>query len=169
MFVFSTALLFCCCGFSTLLVVPSVSVGLSTCCRSSPLLWLAICFCIGCLICACIPDVSAVCQYVHFTFIVLALMGYSYVLLVMAIVFSHPCLALGGASLCTPLEACYSFATIARRLPSAFILVYLFIPPMQSQVCTWAPIYFTWCVFVCWCVLYVALGRGGSIIYLMPL
>ena len=30
-------------------------------------------------------------------------------------------------------------------------------------------IYFTWCVFVCWCYLYVSLGRGGSIIYLMPL
>ena len=34
-------------------------------------------FCIGCLICACIPDVSVVCQYGHFNFIVLALMGYS--------------------------------------------------------------------------------------------
>ena len=60
----------------------------------------------------------------------------------MVIVFSHPCLASGGASLCTPLEACYSFATIARRLSSAFILVYLVIPPpMQSHVCTWAPIF----------------------------
>ena len=29
-------------------------------------------FCIGCLICACIPDVSVVCQYVHVNFIVLA-------------------------------------------------------------------------------------------------
>ena len=47
----------------------------------------------------------------------------------MAIAFSHPCLALGGASLCTPLEACYSFATVARHLPSALILVYLVIPP----------------------------------------
>ena len=28
--------------------------------------------------------------------------------------------------------------------------------------------YFTQCVFVCWCVLYVAQGGGGSIIYLMP-
>ena len=83
------------------------------------------------LIYACIPDISVVCQYAHFNFIVLALMGYSYlyVLLVKAIVFSHLCLALGGASLCTPLEACYSLATIARRLPSAFILVYLVIHP----------------------------------------
>ena len=51
----------------------------------------------------------------------------------MAIVFLHPYLALGGASLCTPLEACYSFATIARRLPSAFILVYLVIPPCSLK------------------------------------
>ena len=96
------------------------------CCRSSPLLWLAICFYIGCLIYACIPDVSVVCQYAHFNFIMLALMGYYlYVLLVKAIVFSCPCLALGCASLCTSLEACYSLAIIARRLPGAFILVYL--------------------------------------------
>ena len=42
MFVISTTLLFCCCGYSALLVVPSVSVGLSTCRGSSPLLLLAI-------------------------------------------------------------------------------------------------------------------------------
>ena len=50
-------------------------------------------------------------------------------LLVKAIVFSRPCLALGSASLCTPLEACYSLATIVRHLPGAFILVYLVIHP----------------------------------------
>ena len=84
-----------------------------------PLIWLAICFCIGCLIYTCIPDISVVCQYAHFNFIVLALTGYSYlyVLLVKAIVFSCSCLALGSASLCTPLEVCYSLATIARHLP----------------------------------------------------
>ena len=125
MFVISTTLLFCCYGFSALLVVPSVchAVGLA---GVLPLLWLAICFCIGRLIYAYIPDVSVVCLYAHFNFIVLA-MGYSYlyVLLVKAIVFSRPCLALGGTSLCTPQEACYSLATIARHLPGALILVYL--------------------------------------------
>ena len=30
-----------------------------------PLIWLAICFCIGCLIYTCIPDISVVCQYAH--------------------------------------------------------------------------------------------------------
>ena len=54
-------------------------------------------------------------------------------LLVLAIVFSHPCLALGGASLCTHWRLVTVFATIARRLPSAFILVYLVIPPCSLK------------------------------------
>ena len=97
----------------------------------------------------------------------LPLMGYLYlyVLLVKAIVFSRPCLALGGGSLCISLEACYSLATIARRLPGAFILVYLVIH-LHAVPSLYLGAYLLYLVCLCMLVCPVCCTGWGWVYYL---